>query len=193
MESEHPVTGLDTAISPGITTPVPGRVSNAGKRQEPRNTRTFQAVGAVTKSVGELDNVRYVRREIGVAKFPHLRQIIVNSTRRSGPASYPCQGLLKHRTAPLTPVITPAGAERFQLTAFATALLLPRLCRYCPRLSIITAPPWQHELTETRPFVSFGRHGTRRTIRMQVCRWPFAQKAIHSTYTGALLCRSWRS
>ena len=70
VESEHPVTGLDTAISPGITTPVPGRVSNAGKRQEPRNTRTFQAVGAVTKSVGELDNVRYVRREIGVAKFP---------------------------------------------------------------------------------------------------------------------------
>ena len=73
VESEHPVTGLDTAISPGITTPVPGRVSNAGKRQEPRNTRTFQAVGAVTKSVGELDNVRYVRREIGVAKFPLLR------------------------------------------------------------------------------------------------------------------------
>ena len=67
---EHPVTGLDTAISPWITTPVPGRVSNAGKRQEPRNTRTFQAVGAVTKPVGELDNVRYVRREIGVAKFP---------------------------------------------------------------------------------------------------------------------------
>ena len=67
---EHPVTGLDTAISPAITTPVPGRVSNAGKRQEPRNTRTFQAVGPVTKSVGKLDNVRYVRREIGVAKFP---------------------------------------------------------------------------------------------------------------------------
>ena len=80
VESEHPVTGLDTAISPGITTPVPGRVSNAGKRQEPRNTRTFQAVGAVTKSVGELDNVRYVRREIGVAKFPqrlHRWQVLL--------------------------------------------------------------------------------------------------------------------
>ena len=79
VESEHPVTGLDTAISPGITTPVPGRVSNAGKRQEPRNTRTFQAVGAVTKSVGELDNVRYVRREIGVAKFPLRLQCVVEA------------------------------------------------------------------------------------------------------------------
>ena len=83
VESEHPVTGLDTAISPGITTPVPGRVSNAGKRQEPRNTRTFQAVGAVTKSVGELDNVRYVRREIGVAKFPLGRRVPLRKFRYS--------------------------------------------------------------------------------------------------------------
>ena len=84
VESEHPVTGLDTAISPGITTPVPGRVSNAGKRQEPRNTRTFQAVGAVTKSVGELDNVRYVRREIGVAKFPRSNKSTASKKRNHG-------------------------------------------------------------------------------------------------------------
>ena len=86
VESEHPVTGLDTAISPGITTPVPGRVSNAGKRQEPRNTRTFQAVGPVTKSVGELDNVRYVRREIGVAKFPHQRSWPAHAEERKPPS-----------------------------------------------------------------------------------------------------------
>ena len=46
------------------------------------------------------------------------------------------------------------------------------------------------QFSETRLAVSFGRHGTGRTIRVQVCRWPFAQKAIHSKRTGALPCRS---
>ena len=68
--SEHPVTGPRYGDFPGDHNARPRQSSNAGKRQEPRNTRTFQAVGPGTKSVGELDNVRYVRREIGVAKFP---------------------------------------------------------------------------------------------------------------------------
>ena len=46
------------------------------------------------------------------------------------------------------------------------------------------------QFPETRTPVSFGRHGTGRTIRVQVCRWLFAQKAINSKRTGALPCRS---
>ena len=74
VESENPVTWLDTAIFAGDYNARPGQSFECRRGPRHRKYPEFQAFGPIVKSVGQLVDVRRAVSGIGVAKSPSANQ-----------------------------------------------------------------------------------------------------------------------